>query len=285
MASIFRDFFAAAELVHDHSKSSLEAMVAAGHNIYGNRLHDSGRIEEAEAQYRQSLDLWRRMGNVDAIAYPIGDVGRLAFQAGRLEDAFAYLSESVGIARTIGNRVAIVDWLPHLGTVLLARGDVEQAQACYEETLALCEEIGNTAAQVNVLACLGYVTLIQGEPEQAQGYLRRSLTAYRSSIAMQSATGMAWQTLLPPEFLLCLRSMALLEVTVSAFERALTLLSAATMIGLQLPQGADLGMPARVDAALQTIRLKLTSQAFAEIWQTGQTMSPDTILAYALDTP
>jgi predicted ATPase/transcriptional regulator with XRE-family HTH domain len=283
-AAAFDIFFATAEQVREHSKSGLEAMVAAGHDIYGDRLYEVGRIKEAEAQYRQSLDLWRRMGNVDAIAYPIGNLGRLALQAGRVQEAYDYLSESVVIARTIGNRVGIADWLPHLGNVLLTMGDVAQAEACYEETLALCEEIGNSVAYANVLAYLGYTALIQCETAQSWDALRRSLTAFRSFGDTQQILGVDWRALLPPEFLLSLRGMALLNVMEERFERALRLFSAAAALQSQLGQGADLGMQARVDEALQTLKSKLTQETFAKIWEAGQSISPEAIMEYALNT-
>jgi tetratricopeptide (TPR) repeat protein len=166
-AAIFEIFFSTADQVEAHSKSGLEAMVAAGHDIYGDRLREAGRIEEAEAQYRQSLDVWQRMGNVDGIAYPIGNLGRLALQAGRIQEAYECFSESVAIARAIGNGVGIVDWLPQLGNALLTMGDVTQAEACYDEVLALCEEMGNQVAAADALAYLGYTVLVKGEREGA----------------------------------------------------------------------------------------------------------------------
>jgi len=282
-AATFELFFSTARQVQEHSKSSLEAMVAAGHNIYGNRLREAGYIVEAEAQYRQSLDLWQRMGNADAIAYAIGDLGRLALQAGRLQPAYDHLTESVALARKIGNRVGVADWLPHLGNAFVQMGQITQAEACYEEALALCEEMDNQLAYAEALIYLGYTALIKDEIVQSRDYLRRSLTVYRQWSEMQQRQGINWSLLLPPEFLLSLGVTALLEVTAGQFEHALTLFGAVTTLQARPDPGDELGMQACINEAMQTLQSKLSHEAFTASWEAGQSMGHESAIIYALD--
>jgi hypothetical protein len=89
--------------------------------------------------------------------------------------------------------------------------------------------------------------------------------------------------LLPPEFRLCLQTIALLDVAEGKFERALTLFSAAAAHHSKFGYGADLGMQARVEAALSTIQSHLSTATFAQAWENGRSMSVETILAYDLD--
>lgn len=285
VTAAFERFLATAEQVRDHSKSALDAMLAGGYAIYGDRLRDVGRFEEAEAQYRHSLALWRRMRNLDAIAYPIGNLGRLALNAGRPQEAYDQLCESVAISRAIGNRVGVVDWLPHLGNVLLSLGDVDQAEACYDEALALFEEMGNPMAQVDVLVMLGYAALVKGEIGRARDLLTRSLAAYREFAETQKAMGDGWTVLLPPEFWLCLRGLALVAMEESKFERALLLISAeATM---QSRKGPDdlLRAHAHVDAAFETLVTTMDQDTFERIWSAGQVMRVEGVMGIGLQTP
>lgn len=284
VAATFELFFATAKQVQEHSKSSLEAMIAAGHNIYGNRLREAGRTAEAEAQYRQSLDLWQRMGNADAIAYAIGDLGRLALQAGRLQEAYDQLNESVVRARTIGNRVAIADWLPHMGNIFLRRGDIIQAEACYNEALVLCEEMGNQMACADIVTYLGYTALMKNELLQSRHYLRRSVTAYHTFSETRLPMDVEWIGVLPPEWLLCLKAMALVDVMENQFERALMLLSATAALQARCNQGDELGVQAQVTEALRTLQIRFSQETFVKIWETGQSMSAKSIMAYVLET-
>jgi predicted ATPase len=276
-AAIFEHMFEMGALVEEHSKSGLESMLAAAHDIYGDRLRDVGRVAEAEEHYRQSLALWRAMGNVDGIAYPIGSLGRLALQAGRFQEAYDLLSESVAISRAIGNRVGIADWLRHLGDALLCLGDMEQAEASYDEALALFEEIGDRFACADVLAHLGYAALVNDNQEAAKDYIQRSLNLYRQNLETQQAPHTAHKVL-SPDFLLCLNTIALLRVNEDDYERAIRLFSAATALESQIGYGPDLGMREQADAALNSAKIRLDPEVFKQAWQAGNSMSPREIV-------
>ena len=130
--------------------------------LYGDRLLDHGNAAEAEAKYRESLARYRLLGDVNMIAYPLGNLGRLALCDGRLEEAHELISESVRYARG-GNRVALGDWLFRLGQVHLYLGELETAAADLNTTLTLYEEINNMPGQASVLACLAEVALANGD--------------------------------------------------------------------------------------------------------------------------
>lgn len=271
-AAIFEHMFEIAALVEEHSKAGLESMLAAAHDIYGDRLRDVGRVTEAEEHYRKSLELWRKMGNVDGIAYPIGNLGRLELQAGRFQEAHDRLSESVTISRVIGNRVGIADWLRHLGDSLLCLGDIEQAEASYDEALALFEEIGDCFACADVVAHLGYAALVNDNQEAARDYIQRSLDMYRQNLESQQGPGA--DNVLSPDFLLCLNTKALLCVDVGDYERAVSLFGAATALEAQIGYGPDLGVKGRVDTALDEVKIRLEPEVFNQAWQAGKSTLP-----------
>ncbi len=259
-----------------------EALLANAHYLYGERLRVAGRSAEAEAHYRQSLELFRQLGDVDMIAYPIGNLGRLALEQGRVNEAYDRFMESVAISRAVGNRVGIADWLQQLGNGALALGDVTQAEMCFEEALALYQEMGNQRACPDVLANLGYAALLKGDVVQARRYLHESLSAYRRIYVALLKTFAQWKDQVLREFLLCLEATALVEAAEGAFERALTLFGAAMALRAQVNNQIDPGLQARVDEAIRTAQSQLSSEACARAWETGQSMSFETVLAYAL---
>lgn len=150
--------------------------------IYGDRLLDHGYVSEAEARYRESLARYRMLGDVNMIAYPLGNLGRLALRAGRLREAHDLISESVGYARG-GNRVALGDWLFRLGQVHLYLGELAAAQEDLITTLALYEEINNMPGQASVLACLAEVAVANGDVTSAGRYIQESLNRFHAIYA------------------------------------------------------------------------------------------------------
>jgi predicted ATPase len=284
--AVWQEFFSIGTQIEGLSKGAgreaKQGLLAGGHFLYGDRLRDAGHAEEAAAHYRQSLELYRQLGNVDLIAYPIGNLGRLALQEGQISEAYARFSESVALSRAIGNRVGIADWMQQLGNAALRMGDTAQAQSCYEEALALYEEMGNQTARADVLADLGYTALVNGDMAQSRQILRASLNAFHQFWETQHFVGIGWSDLLPPEFRLCLQSIALLEVVENRFEQALALLGAATGLRSKFGSGADLGIQARVDAALSVIQSQLSGETFSRAWEAGRSMSIGEIFTLAL---
>ena len=273
-AFLYRQFFDTVPKMQTHSKSGGAAMEAAFHDIYGDRLREAGRNDEAAAEYRQSLSLWRRMGNLDAIAYPIGNLGRLALQAGQIDDAARLLHESVAITRAIGNRVGILDWLPHLGSVRLTQGDLEQAESCYDEALALCDEVGNGVAAAQASAYLGYCAYLNGDRARAREKVGRSLTLSRAIADTQPTLDVPWRALLPYEFVLAIQTLALVDLADGQLLDSVRGFGAAARWQLELSAGPDLGLHDRIEQALERLRHELAADVFEAGYQAGQTLTP-----------
>jgi predicted ATPase/transcriptional regulator with XRE-family HTH domain len=281
-AAAFEELFVIAGRLDAYSKPGMakEAMLANAHLLYGDRLRLADQVDEAAHQYRQSLALFRTLHNVDMIAYPIGNLGRLALRDGRLEEACASFMEGVALSRAIGNRVGIADWLQQLGHAALAMGDLAQAESCYEEALALYQEMGNQRACPDVLAGLGATAYLGGDIGLAKRHLRESLAGFRDFIGPLLRQFQRWIFLLQPEFALCLQTCALVEVTGGEPGRAATLLGAAAAL---VRDHVDLGLQARVTDAMSTLRARLAPEAYAAAWITGQSMSFEQVMAFALE--
>jgi predicted ATPase/transcriptional regulator with XRE-family HTH domain len=280
-AAAFEDLFVIVSRVDAYSKPGMakEALLANAHLLYGDRLQMAGQLEEAATQYRQSLDLFRKLRNVDMIAYPIGNLGRLALQDGHLQDAYASFMESLALSRAIGNRVGIADWLQQLGHAALAMGDLAQAESCYEEALALYQEMGNQRACPDVLAGLGAAAYLRGDIELAKQHLRECLVGFRSVVGPLLLQFHRWTTEFRAELFLCLQTCALVEVVEGELERAATLLGAADTL---VPDHVDLGQQARVTAALSTVRSRLSRQAYTAAWTRGQSLSFEQVIAFVV---
>jgi predicted ATPase len=279
---IWHEFFSIGGRLEVYSKHiGKEAVFAAAHFLFGDRLRDVGRGQEAASHYRQSLNLYRQIGNVDMIAYPIGNLGRLALREGRVDEAYDALVESVTISRASGNRLGIADWQQQLGNACLIKGDLSQAESCFEESLALYQEMGAMRSCPDVLADLGYTAYLKGALPQARHYLHDSLRVYLRNIEILEQSGMGWDAyILPPEFLLCYQTIALLDIEDSEFERPLILLSATAVHQAKFGSGADLGIQARVDEALAALKSQLSAETFDQKWSSAYSMRLDQVFTY-----
>ena len=146
--------------------------------LYGDRLISFGMLIKAKAKYEESLARFRKVGDTSEIAYPLGNLGRMALHEGNLQQAHDLISESVTIARNAGNRVAIGDWIFRLGQVQYYLGELDAAEANLQETMQLYEEVGNQFGPPGVLSNLALVALERQNVELAVHLIQESLSRY-----------------------------------------------------------------------------------------------------------
>jgi len=258
------------------------------HMLYGDRLRFQGDYVEAAAHYQQSLSLMRQMGNVDMIAYPLGNLGLLASHQGRLDEAHHLIAESVAISRATGNQVGMGDWIFQLGLVLLYLERTEEATVSLQEALTMYAEMNNLRGQASVLACLAQAALGQGQVELAAKTMGQSLSTSQNlrhqmqqGIPMTSPM-MSTQLAFTPDELDSFLRAALVFVAQERFEPAATLCGVVQALLVQSGHKPAPPLQSRVDQALEVVRGQLSEAAFAAAWAAGQTMAPDQVLAFAL---
>ncbi|MCB0032731.1 MAG: tetratricopeptide repeat protein, partial [Anaerolineales bacterium] len=147
--------------------------------LQGDRMLTFGMMGEAKASLEASVAHLRKLGDTFWIAYPLGNLGRMALHEGDLQKAYELISESVAITRHSGNRGGIADWLFRLGQVQLYRGELAAAERNLQETLRLYEETDNAFGPPGVLSNLSLVALARGELETAAARLQDGFGRYR----------------------------------------------------------------------------------------------------------
>jgi tetratricopeptide (TPR) repeat protein len=257
--------------------------------LYGDRLRFQGDYVEAAAHYQQSLSLMRQMGNVDMIAYPLGNLGLLALHAGRLDEAHHLIAESVAISRATGNQVGMGDWIFRLGLVLLYLERTEEATVSLQEALTMYAEMNNLRGQASVLACLAQAELEQGQVDLAVKYIRQSLSTcqnlyhqMRQSVPLASPIMRPVQITFTPDELDSFLRAVLVFSAEERFEQAATLWGATQALLAQSGHQPVPPLQSRVDQRLEVVRSHLSEAAFAAAWAAGQTMAPDQVLEFAL---
>ncbi|MCB8946135.1 MAG: tetratricopeptide repeat protein, partial [Ardenticatenaceae bacterium] len=146
--------------------------------LRGDRLVGFGMLAEAKASFEASLSHLRQLGDTFWIAYPLGNLGRMALHDGDLEKAYEMINESVSLVRQSNNRGGIADWLFRLGQVQLFRGELAEAELNLLETLRLYEESDNSFGPPGVLSNLALVAVERGDLATAVAHIQDGFTRY-----------------------------------------------------------------------------------------------------------
>jgi tetratricopeptide (TPR) repeat protein len=141
--------------VTQHSSPALQALIRDAL-----RLHQAGRLPEAEHIYRQALAL--DPFNADGLHL----LGMAAFQSGRQDEAEQLLLRAIDLLPTAASYHA------NLGNILQSQGKLAQAEASYRRALELRPE------QAEVHLNLGHVL-------KAQGHVELALACYQRTLALK----------------------------------------------------------------------------------------------------
>jgi predicted ATPase/class 3 adenylate cyclase len=87
---------------------------------------DSGRFEEGFEFESRSVELWRQVGNKHAIAVAVNNLGHAALGLGRLDEAEAHYRESIGLRLELGDRQGLIWSLEGFARLAVERLDVER---------------------------------------------------------------------------------------------------------------------------------------------------------------
>ena len=265
------------QLIDQWDHPSKASRLAGAHFLFGDRLRMVGQHNEARRLYVQSVEMFHQIGNVDMIAYPMGNLGRLALQEGRYEEAYDRFTESVSISRKTSNRVGIADWVQQLGRAALSLGDMAQAKACFDEALALYIEMGNRRAEPDPLTCLGTIALLQGDRDRAEEYLNAALAGYTRVYQQKPDIWQQWSKIVLPDLVNCLFGLALIAEP----ERAVTLFSTVDKLRSLVPALPQLQLESDAERMLANLRERISDADFERLWDEGQTLSLDEMLALA----
>ena len=166
-----------------------ETLYAQGLHNLAAALNQAGKYDEAEALYRQALEIKRRLleGHANAdLAYTLNSFGTLLWNRGRSGEAEPLLREALAVRRTVYGEVhpEVSTSLNNLASLLVERGDAAQARPLYEEDLALRRQLyGPDHPRVAfVLNNLALLDQEQGDLAAAEPRLREALAIFGKAV-------------------------------------------------------------------------------------------------------
>jgi tetratricopeptide (TPR) repeat protein len=161
-------------LIEEH-RGKVVFVAALASNVVGNIELRRGRLDAAEAAFRETLAL---EGD------PMPGLALLRIEQGRVDDA-----ESL-VTRALEERPSVLDRARLLATsveVALAAGRVPAALERLEELESVAEQCQSPTFRCSTVMLRGAVALANGQAEEAIGLLRQAVETWRS-------LGMPWET-------------------------------------------------------------------------------------------
>jgi predicted ATPase/DNA-binding CsgD family transcriptional regulator len=141
-------------------------------------VQDDGK--RAEERYRESLTLYRALGEPQGIASVLHWVGSLAWSMRNdARMARSLLEESSALAHSVHDNVILAIVHTALGNIAIDQGDFSGALACFEQSLAFSNAAGSKKYVARTLRGLGRARLGQGDLASACALVEQSLALCR----------------------------------------------------------------------------------------------------------
>jgi tetratricopeptide (TPR) repeat protein len=170
----------ALELANDNE--TLASLHATALYELGIIQFNQGRFQEAIALFQQSLELQRRIGDVQAEAATLNGLANIHIQQGKIEKAIALFEQSLELQQRIGNVQGEAVTLNNLAGIHVQLGKIEKAIALFQQSLKLQQRIGNVQGEAATLHQLAYIHAHQGDIETA-------ITLYQQSLNLTRCVG------------------------------------------------------------------------------------------------
>ena len=138
-----------------------------------------GYLREGQTFLEQALAL-RESVSVPMRARALSTAADLAWILDDIERTERWCRESLELFRELGDKVGMADALLLLGTCAWAKGQYLPARTQLEEAATLYQEMGEHWKRGRCLTQLARISTLQGEYDEARGLLEQSLALYRT---------------------------------------------------------------------------------------------------------
>ncbi|MFB3098007.1 MAG: hypothetical protein ACE1ZZ_04975, partial [Dehalococcoidia bacterium] len=125
--------------------------------------YEGSNREQAISYGEQSLEIARRHGLQEQLAYTLNDIARAYFTVGKVEQAWAAQKESMDLLRQMGNLTMLTDSLITSAGGHYFLGDFDDAMTSLEECVSVSKTTGSSWGQAVSLYVLGAVYIESGE--------------------------------------------------------------------------------------------------------------------------
>jgi tetratricopeptide (TPR) repeat protein len=144
-------------------------------------LAEEGRIAEALALIRQSLQVSRRIGDREGIGLSLGALAHTLALQGRSSDALGSYREALGILREVNEPFHLGETLLEMGNTQLEQGDLPAARKSFEETRTLSHDFPGGFAASEIERAFARLSLAEGHFADAAAHARLALGSFAAA--------------------------------------------------------------------------------------------------------
>lgn len=246
-----------------------KAAIAVSLNYLGDMAVLYGEYDLARRRLEETLALRRELGDKRGVGDSLSGLATIAKELGHYKEACELCEQSLAIYQELGDRSRMANARHLLGIIAENEGDLARARAIGEENLSVFRELGDRSQVAWTLHGLGYLAYCQGDFGAAHLLLMDSLSMFRD---MAHTFGI----------LRTLDRLAGLAVAQGQMARAVRLLGAVkAMLDARGVQSA-VSEQQENESYETTARSVLGPTAFTEEWETGQAMTLEQAMEYAL---
>jgi predicted ATPase/class 3 adenylate cyclase len=145
----------------------------------GEVAFNQGNYGQAEKRCRESLAIFRELGDRKNIALSLDILGLVAEWSRNYTAAYSLIEEALALYKELGDKRGLAYTLGALAYATSHQGEYARARSLAEESLALFREVGDKAGITYALSRLVEVMLFQGDLARAHSLLRGSLVLSR----------------------------------------------------------------------------------------------------------
>jgi len=162
--------------------------VARAQTNLGNVAAARGLLGEARGHYQKGLQLDRKLGHVQAVVGGLVNLASLWVVEGRLDEARKHFAEASDTLRSGPpgriNVRTLADVLLLQGQVEARLGSLAAAEALFRDALEHTQVAGHRSGEARLRLCIAAL-------DHARGHVAKALAAYRATITLIAAEGVA----------------------------------------------------------------------------------------------
>jgi predicted ATPase len=242
--------------------------VAVTRNGLGLQLTELGELDRAASHLQASLVAWKSAGDESGYARSLTNLAFVRRQQGRPDEARKLYDEAAQVFVRIGDRLSGAWALNQQGDVARDQRLFDDADRFYRAALDVFHELDDQWGAASCTADLGTVARHRGEVDRAADFYRQALAIYS---AIGHRRGVAR----------ILELMAVLAARLEAWERALTLSSAAARFRENIGVPGPVSEQAELVSAVEVASSKLAARAADEARRRGYAMTLPEAIRYA----
>ncbi|RLC99162.1 MAG: hypothetical protein DRI77_03425 [Chloroflexi bacterium] len=163
----------------EHLRSPDEELGPALYQARGKVCQETGRFDQAEADFEAARGLAEQAGDEASQARALNRLSYLRFQRGDFEDAIAVAERALGLAIAIGLQSEIAAALFNKANAIRNLGHYREAIEPYEQAAAIFERLDEQARLADCLNRMGAARYHTGDYAGSQMAIERSLAIRR----------------------------------------------------------------------------------------------------------